>query len=67
VTHNVEHVFGLEVPARLDIVLSPREHLRYVWLPWAEAAERVFSWTNADAIRMLPDRASQPPVRAAGT
>ena len=59
VTHNTEHVFGLQVPRRLDIALEPREHLRYEWLPWQDAAERVFSWSNAEAIRELPQRASK--------
>lgn len=53
-THNSERVFGLTVPERLPIVLAPREHLQFDWMPWQEAAERVFSWTNADALRMLP-------------
>jgi dATP pyrophosphohydrolase len=53
-THNNERVFGLTLPERVPVVLSPREHLRHEWLPWREAAERVFSWTNADALRMLP-------------
>jgi dATP pyrophosphohydrolase len=38
----------------VPVVIAPREHLRYEWLPWREAADRVFSWTNADALRMLP-------------
>jgi len=54
VTHNTEHVFGLALPERCPVVLAPREHLRFEWLPWREAAERVFSWSNADAIRLLP-------------
>jgi len=53
-THNSERVFGLTVPERLPIVLAPREHVQFDWMPWQEAAERVFSWTNADALRMLP-------------
>ena len=56
VTHNTEHVFGLEVPGRLPVTLSPREHLRYEWLPWQEAARRVFSWSNRRAILALPER-----------
>lgn len=56
VTHNTEHVFSLEVPEPLAIRLAPREHLDFRWLPWQEAAEKCFSWTNADAIRRLPDR-----------
>ena len=56
VTHNTEHVFSLALPQPLEIVLEPAEHLRYEWLPWREAAERVFSWSNAEAIRELPER-----------
>ncbi len=56
VTHNTEHVFGLTLPAVRDVVLAPREHLAYAWLPWREAANRVFSWSNAEAIRELPAR-----------
>jgi dATP pyrophosphohydrolase len=58
VTHNTEHVFGLTVPAPLPVTLAPREHLRYEWLPWRAAADKVFSWSNAEAIRDLPRRAS---------
>jgi dihydroneopterin triphosphate diphosphatase len=56
VTHNTEHVFSLLVPEPVPVALEPREHLRYEWLPWAAAAEKVFSWTNADAIKELPHR-----------
>lgn len=56
VTHNTEHVFGLELPAPLPVRLAPREHLAYVWLPWDAAAERAFSWSNVEAIRELPQR-----------
>lgn len=56
VTHNTEHVFGLRLPGPLPITLAPREHLRYVWLPWDTAAERCFSSSNAAAIRLLPTR-----------
>ena len=56
VTHNTEHVFGLEVPRELPVKVAPREHLAAQWLPWKEAAERVFSWSNRKAILMLPER-----------
>ena len=59
VTHNTEHVFGLLVPRLLEVTLEPKEHLRYEWLPWREAVKRVFSWSNADAIRELPQRVAQ--------
>lgn len=56
VTHNTEHVFGLRVPGHVEVRLSPREHTASAWLPWREAAERVFSWSNRKAILMLPER-----------
>ena len=54
VTHNTEYVFGLRVPAPLEVRVAPREHLASQWVFWREAAERVFSWSNRKAIRMLP-------------
>jgi dATP pyrophosphohydrolase len=53
VTHNTEHVFGLLLPEPLQVTLSPREHLNQIWLPRREAAEKCFSWSNAEAIRRL--------------
>jgi dATP pyrophosphohydrolase len=54
VTHNTEHVFGLTVPAGTPVRLNPREHLRFGWWPWREAADRCFSPSNAEAILQLP-------------
>ena len=56
VTHNTEHLFGLELPSQLPIKLAPDEHLRYEWVDWREAAKRVFSWTNVDALSKLGER-----------
>ena len=56
--HNTEHVFGLELPGKLPVQLSPREHLSYMWLPWQAAAEKVFSPSNRAAILLLPERVS---------
>lgn len=55
-THNTEHVFGLELPGAMPVQLSPREHLSHVWLPWREAADKVFSPSNRAAILQLPER-----------
>ena len=52
-THNTEHVFSLELPGRVPVVLAPQEHLASLWLPWQEAAGKCFSWSNRDAIDML--------------
>ena len=59
VTHNTEHVFSLEVPSGQPIVIAPDEHLNYQWLPWRDAAEKCFSWTNRDAILMLPGKTAR--------
>jgi dATP pyrophosphohydrolase len=58
VTHNTEHVFGLRVPESIAVRVEPREHLAAQWLPWREAAERVFSWSNRKAILTLPEKLS---------
>ena len=53
VTHNTEHLFGLELAKPAPIILAPDEHVKYEWVDWREAAKRVFSWTNVDAIAKL--------------
>ncbi|CAG0930269.1 MAG: Dihydroneopterin triphosphate diphosphatase [Rhodocyclaceae bacterium] len=54
VTHNTEHVFSLQLPTAEAVTVAPGEHLGYRWLPWQEATGAVFSWSNRDAILMLP-------------
>jgi dATP pyrophosphohydrolase len=54
VTKNTEHVFGLLVPEPLSVKVAPREHLGFAWLPYQEAAQKCFSWSNRDAILTLP-------------
>lgn len=53
---NTEHTFGLCLPAITAIRIAAREHLNYLWLPWQQAAEKVFSSSNAEAILTLPAR-----------
>ena len=55
-THNTEHVFSLELAARVEVALAPQEHRANRWLPWREAAAECFSWSNRDAIRILGQR-----------
>jgi dATP pyrophosphohydrolase len=59
VTHNTEHVFSVCVPRDIAVVLAPREHVRYAWLPLLAAADRCFSSSNAEAILQLPRRAKE--------
>ncbi|KEQ00371.1 MULTISPECIES: dihydroneopterin triphosphate diphosphatase [Snodgrassella] len=54
VTHNTEHIFSLCVTAETPILLSPREHLDYIWCSPEQAAEKVFSPSNRSAILQLP-------------
>ncbi len=54
VTENTEHVFSLMLPSPRPVLVAPGEHLGHLWLPWQEAAGMVFSWSNRDAILMLP-------------
>lgn len=56
VIHNTEHVFSLCLPASVPVHLAPDEHTAARWLPWQEAAEAVFSWTNRDAIHLVARR-----------
>jgi dATP pyrophosphohydrolase len=66
ITHNVEHLYGLCVDAPFAPLLAPHEHRRWRWLNWREAADVCFSWTNAQAIRLLAFRAACPGVRSGG-
>jgi dATP pyrophosphohydrolase len=60
VTHNIEHVFSLCLPEPSDVTIAPDEHLAWRWLPWRQAAEACFSWSNRDAILELPRRLGMP-------
>ena len=50
-THNTEHIFGLKLPSEMPIQLS--EHIQYLWVDWQDAMDKVFSWTNVEAIKKL--------------
>ena len=54
-THNTEHIFGLNLPSELPIQLSKHEHVQYLWVDWRDAMEKVFSWTNVEAIKKLAE------------
>ncbi|WP_343593762.1 dihydroneopterin triphosphate diphosphatase [Paracidovorax wautersii] len=61
VVRNRERLFGLQVPVGQPILLNPREHVQWRWLPWREAALACFSPSNAEACLMLP-RFTAPPA-----
>lgn len=58
-TYNAEHAFSVELPERTCVTLAPAEHSASLWLPWRDAADRCFSWSNRDAIRLLAERRGQ--------
>lgn len=56
VIENTEHLFGLMLPSAMPVQLAPNEHVQYQWIDWREAAQRVFSWTNVDALKRLGEK-----------
>jgi len=62
VTHNVEHLFTVCVPGNTEIAHCEDEHCNVRWLPWREAAETSFSWSNRDAIYLLAHAAGLLPI-----
>ena len=56
VEFNTEHIFSVCIEMQIKVTLSPREHIRFDWLPYVSAAEKCFSWTNSLAIKELPER-----------
>jgi len=56
ITQNTEHLFGLCLPEPQPVTLAPDEHTPYEWVDWRQAAKKVFSWTNVDALRRLGEK-----------
>ncbi len=50
VEFNLEHLFLVELPERVDITLNPDEHHQLCWLPARHAALKASSYTNQQAI-----------------
>jgi len=50
IRQNVENLFSIEVERDHRIVLDQQEHVSHEWKSAAEAIERVWSWSNRDAI-----------------
>lgn len=56
VTINTEYEWRYRMPGIRDVTLDEAEHSAYRWLPFAEAIEAVWSWTNREALRELEER-----------
>lgn len=56
VMHNKEHVYRVQLPKTQEILIDPREHLEYQWLPREQAIDLAFSPSNQQAIsRWVPE------------
>lgn len=53
VNYNTEHIFGLELPSKVEIKIAPKEHNDFQWVSIDVAKELVFSWTNVKALEKL--------------
>lgn len=60
VTHNTEHLFALCLPEPCAVQLRPDEHQRSQWTPWTTATQKVFSPSNAAAIRLIAQQLARP-------
>jgi dihydroneopterin triphosphate diphosphatase len=56
VSRNTERVFGMCIPKPVAVQLAPREHVNQIWLPWNEAALKVRSASNEEAIARVAGR-----------
>lgn len=59
VLENLEFEWRYRLPAAVDVSLCSDEHSEYVWLPVQDAADKVWSWTNRDALSALADERNQ--------
>lgn len=50
---NVEFEWRYRLREPVDIKISDDEHSEFLWLPIDEAIDRVWAWTNKDALRNL--------------
>ena len=55
VVENEEFEWRYRLPAINNIELNDEEHSEYQWLPIDEAIDKVWSWTNRDALEQLKE------------
>ena len=53
VTENLEHEFRLRLPSPAAVHLDVCEHCEFEWVDIDRAIERVWSWTNREALERL--------------
>ena len=62
VTENIEHFFSIELPDEVPVAVSPGEHLEFAWVSFDEAVQKVFSWTNREALLHILNRRAMNPA-----
>ena len=55
VVDNEEFEWCYRLPAVIDVTINALEHSEYQWLPIDEAIDKVWSWTNRDALEQLKE------------
>ena len=55
ITENREYEWHYRLPGCIDITADPDEHSAWGWFPIEEAINRVWSWTNREALEQLRD------------
>jgi len=53
VTHNTEYEWRFRLSAPCAVRIDAGEHAGYCWAPIASAIEKVWSWTNREALQTL--------------
>lgn len=53
IVENVEFEWRYRLPSTTPVQLNESEHSDFEWLPIADAIDRVWSWTNRDALKGL--------------
>lgn len=56
VQENLEHAFALELADEVAVRLNSKEHSAYQWLGIRDAAAKVWSWTNREAIERIAQK-----------
>ena len=60
VVENAEFEWHYRLPSRMEIRHEEDEHSEYGWFRFDEAIERIWSWTNRDAVQRLTCRPESP-------
>ena len=53
IVENVEFEWRYRIEKPMPVKLQKSEHSEFCWCPLDEAADRVWSWTNRDALQQL--------------